>query len=71
MLWTMKDSPQPTRAEVTDVVYAVLNGSDAVMLSEETASGKFPQKAVATMESIILEAEKHLKKIKINRLRLS
>ncbi len=60
MLYTMKDNPFPTRAEATDVVNAVLEGSDAVMLSEETASGKYPIRAVYMMQHLILEAEKHL-----------
>jgi len=66
MLYSMKDNPSPTRAEVTDVVNAVLEGSDAVMLSEETSSGKYPIRAVYVMEHIALEAEKHLKNPKFN-----
>ena len=58
MLLSMVDNPTPTRAEVTDVCYAILLGSDAVMLSEETARGKYPVEAVAIMERIILEAER-------------
>jgi len=61
MLLSMTEHPTPTRAEVTDVANAILQGSDAVMLSEETASGKYPIQAVAMMEKIVLEAEKHLK----------
>lgn len=60
MLFSMMESPTPTRAEVTDVFNAITEGSDAVMLSEETAKGKYPIEAVAMMEKIILEAEKHL-----------
>ena len=67
MLLSMKDRPQPTRAEVTDVAQAITEGSDAVMLSEETAIGKYPVEAVAAMEKIIKEAEKH-EKMKINHL---
>lgn len=60
MLLSMKDNATPTRAEVTDVANAILQGSDAVMLSEETASGKYPLESVIMMEKIIIEAEKHL-----------
>ncbi|MDO8429859.1 MAG: pyruvate kinase [bacterium] len=67
MLLSMKDRPQPTRAEVTDVTEAILEGSDAVMLSEETAIGKYPVETVAAMEKIIKEAEKH-EKFKIHSL---
>jgi len=61
MLYSMKDNPSPTRAEVTDVVNAVLLGSDAVMLSEETSVGKYPIRAVYVMEHVALEAEMHMK----------
>lgn len=60
MLLSMTSRTVPTRAEVTDVAFAIISGSDAVMLSEETANGKNPVEAVKAMESIILEAEKHL-----------
>lgn len=66
MLYSMKDSPVPTRAEVTDVINAILEGTDAVMLSEETTIGKFPIQTVYTMEHLALEAEKHLKNPKFN-----
>ncbi len=59
MMLSMLTNPEPTRAEVTDVAYAILGGSDAVMLSEETARGAYPIEAVTMMEKIVLEAEKH------------
>lgn len=61
MMFSMKDSPAPTRAEVTDVAFAIISGSDAVMLSDETANGQYPVETIAMMEKIILEAEKYLK----------
>lgn len=59
MLKSMVENPEPTRAEVTDIVYAITLGADAVMLSEETARGKYPVEAVSVMEKVILEAEKY------------
>ncbi len=60
MLQSMIEEPRPTRAEVTDIAHAIFSKADAIMLSGETAYGKFPVEAVATMAAVAEETEKSI-----------
>ena len=68
MLYSMVENDRPTRAEVTDTAFAIVTGADAVMLSDETARGKYPVESVAIMEKIIARAERAAKTGDINAL---
>lgn len=70
MLESMTSHRRPTRAEVTDVANAIIDGSDAVMLSGETSAGTYPKESVSMMAKIIKYAERHVKDWEVYRTRV-